>query len=204
MLGLCCVGMLCLLFSKKIAKLVRLILLVVLFVSVVVVGVTNVLDRSDLSGLTGDDSSENRIEQWKAGVRMTLANPLLGVGRGEFQFRAVDYDGIRGLQPHNTIIQVFAETGILGGMFYVLFSVFPLLSGCKVMRGLKNDEADAEEYIVYRFLLISLTGFWVCAFFGNRYSSYILFIIISLISSVRGNIIGEKALLSRENQFNSK
>jgi len=189
LLGLCSVGVLCLLVSKKIAKPVRLVLLVILFASVVGVGVANVLSRSDLSGLTGDDSSESRKEQWKAGIRMTLANPLFGVGRGEFRYRAIDYQGIKGMEPHNTIIQVFGETGIPGGIFYILFAIFPIFEGFKLLRRIETDKLETEGFIAYKFLLIALTGFWVCAFFSNRYHAYILYVVVALIAAVKENII---------------
>lgn len=198
LLGLCVVGLLCLIFSKKISKPLRLVLTVLLFISVITVGVSNVLNRGDLSGLTGDASSEDRKIQWKAGIRMALANPIFGVGRGEFRYRAVEYGGVKGLQPHNTIIQVFGDSGILGGIFYLLFGIFPLISGWKIMKKSNYETLSSEEFIMYRFLIIALSGFWVCAFFSNRYHAYILYILVGLITALRKNIIDKKLLLEND------
>jgi len=189
LLGLCVVGLLSVLSLRRINKVIRIGLIVLLGIAVVTVGVVNILARPDLNSLTGDDSSENRKIQWKAGIRMTLANPILGVGRGEFRYRAVDYGGIRGLQPHNTIIQVFGDTGIPGGIFYVLFAIWPLIEGWKIIERGRKNKIENEQLIIYRFLLISLTGFWVCAFFSNRYHSYILYVLIALIVAAKQNLI---------------
>jgi len=199
LLGLSCVGILCLFFSKKVPKFIRGGLLLVLFAGVVGIGVANVLSRGDLSGLTGDSSSEDRKLQWKAGIRMAIANPLFGVGRGEFVYTAVDYQGVKGLAPHNTIIQVFGETGIPGGIFFVLFAVFPVFEGWKMLKKLEKNKPDTEETITFRFLLIALTGFWVCAFFGNRYQEYILFVILSLLAAAKTNLIDKEVTAPLKN-----
>ncbi|MFC2091764.1 O-antigen ligase family protein [Elusimicrobiota bacterium] len=196
LLALLIVGILSLLSSEQIIKPIRLALTILLIFSVVSVGVSNVLSRSDLSGLTGDDSSEHRKEQWKAGVRMMLAKPFFGVGRGEFRYNAVDFGGIRGVQPHNTFIQVFAESGIPAGIFFTLFSVGPLFDAKKLLKHFNRNKLSKDYIITYKFLTISLAGFWVCAFFGNRYHAYILYVLVGLLVSIREII--RKHLLQNE------
>lgn len=189
LLGLGTVGALILLSSSvKIPKLMKIIAMGGLFFAIVSVGLVNVLARQDLadSGLLGDDSSEHRLVQWEAGIRMALDRPLTGVGRGRFIFDASDYGGIGGLQPHNTIVQVIAETGLPGGICWVLFCFIPLFRAHKSISEFKKagggDFPDSLKYMEY--ICISLVGFWVCAFFGNRYNEYILYILVSLLCVV--------------------
>jgi hypothetical protein len=192
LLGLLTVGALSIFVSHKVSGFIRMVLLAVLLAGVFTVGITNVLGRNDLSGgLSGDDSSENRIEQWKAGMRMVVAKPLLGVGRDEFAPSAMDYGGIRGLQPHNTLVQVFAESGVITGFFFTCFSLYPLLYAWELV---KKKCTKSGAYI-YKFLAISLAGFWVCAFFSNRYQFYILYIVVALMSAARDNIIEKQGAI---------
>lgn len=188
LLGLMTVGFSSLFFAEKLPKLSRFVLVVLLIGAIAGIGITSVLNRSDhVTGLRGDDSAENRIVQWKAGMRMIADRPLFGVGRGEFESTVREYGGVGGLSPHNTIIQVFAETGIPAGIFFLLFSIFPLKT---LWKKFKNTDqlGDSTISLIYRYLWISLLGFWICAFFGNRYQEYILFVIIALIAAVKGNI----------------
>lgn len=178
MLALSAVGILSIMFSFSINKLFRLILFFVLVGGILTIGLTSILSRGDLAGagLSGDASSENRIEQWYAAARMVRARPFFGIGPGEFSSEAETFGGIRGVQAHNTLIQVFAETGILGGLFFALFSLTPILLIKRV------NPANSSAV---RFTTIALSGFWICAFFSNRYQFYILYILVAMIMSAK-------------------
>jgi len=73
---------------------------------------------------TDDESANIRVQLWKAGMRMLLANPAFGVGMSNFTnayggaYRA---EGSRSLywSPHNILIQVASETGLVGLMAYL-------------------------------------------------------------------------------------
>ena len=180
LLGLCTVGALSLIFSRK-SKKVRVTLAVLLAFAIVGIGLANVLLRQDLSGLSGDDSSENRIEQWHAAARMVKAHPFLGVGPFEAAGEMRNYGGIRGLAIHNTIIQAFAETGIPGGILFVLFSLGPLFH---FFRNFKSYISCKDMTMVYyKYCCIALAGFWVCAIFGNRIMGYQLYVLVALITA---------------------
>jgi len=193
LLGLMTVGCLSLLFMKNISRFIRLSILMLLISSVIGFGITNVLTRSDLipGQLSGDDSSENRIVQWKACIRMVRAHPFLGVGPGESPFEMRKYGGIQGLVPHNTLVQVFAETGIPGGIFFVLCTILPLWEAGKFFRN-NREKMQLSSVILYKYLVISLCGFWACAFFSNRVYFKILYVLIALITALRENIIKEE------------
>ena len=190
LLGLVTVGCISLLFMKNISRFIRLSLLTILIFSIITFGITNVLTRSDLlpEQLLGDNSSENRIVQWKACIRMVRAHPFLGVGPNEARFQMRDYGGERGLMPHNTLVQVLAETGIPGGIFFVLCTILPLWEAWKFFRN-NQEKMSIPSVIIYKYLIITLAGFWVCAFFSNRVYFKILYVMIALITAVRENIL---------------
>jgi putative inorganic carbon (hco3(-)) transporter len=198
LLGLLTVGILSLIFLKKISRLFRLSLVIFLLISVLGIGLATVLTRSDLAGgLTGDDSSEDRLKQWKACLHMVIDHPFLGVGPNESKYYMGDYGGVQGLVPHNTLVQAFAETGIPGGVFFSLFMLYPIYQGWEYFKKghLKNSE---ESIIIYKYLIISLCGFWVCAFFSNRLYMISGYVLIALITAVRENILkNESTFLDR-------
>jgi len=182
LLGLLAVAGSSLILSSKLSKLIKAIAAVILVISVTGVGVKNVISRNDLSGLSGDTSSENRLVQWKAGINMLISHPLFGVGPDRFEELSAEYGGEPGLAPHNTIIQVFSETGLIGGYCFLMFVIFPIVEGIKIVRSHKNRNSQIELNCV-KFLLSSIFGFWVCAIFSNRDKSYILFVLIALLVS---------------------
>jgi O-antigen ligase len=189
LLGLLAVGVLGIIYSKRTAAFLKYTLLAVLIGAVFTVGKASVLSRHDLSGLSGDDSSENRIEQWKAGIGMLERHPLLGVGPFQFSDNAAEYGGIHGLQAHNTLLQVFAESGIPGGIFFALFTFYPFYRGLKIATD--KTLAQTRSAIYYKFLIASLAGFWVCAFFSNRYQFYSLYILVALLVAVSETIVNQ-------------
>lgn len=193
LMALCTVLFLGLKFSRNLSSSVKSFVAVVLLIAVVGTGLSVVLNRKDLNSLHGDDSSENRLVQWEAGLRMVLAKPFLGVGPDQFKYVAGNYQGINDLEPHNTLIQVFAETGVPGGVVFVIFACSPLYASFqknKEMRGKVLTDAG----ITLHYLFIALSGFWMCAFFSNRYRSYILFVLIALLISVKDYLLVQEEL----------
>ena len=189
LLGLFTVGMLSIILSN-ISRTFRLLLVVLLCSSILGVGLVTVLARDDLSGLSGDASSESRLEQWAACRKMIKTHPFLGVGPGEVPGEMRNYGGIRGLAPHNTILLAFAETGIPGGIFFILFGIFPLVTFLKNIR--QYLSIKTTEFIFYKYFCISLAGFWVCAFFSNRVKGYQLYVLVALIVAILNIIQKDK------------
>lgn len=75
-------------------------------------------------------SAGDRLELWGAAGRMVRDRPLVGVGPGNFAARVREYSpSSERLGAHNSVIAMFAETGIPGGaLFIVLFGTGVLLA----------------------------------------------------------------------------
>jgi tetratricopeptide (TPR) repeat protein len=59
-------------------------------------------------------SGSFRIETWKGTLQMALANPLLGVGPGAFEWRYPRYASVGFTRlAHNTYLELMAEAGVL-------------------------------------------------------------------------------------------
>ena len=95
---------------------------------------TSVIGLAILLGLilsvqrdSGDinESTNNRITYWKAGMKMGLKNPILGVGYSNFQMKLFEYtDGHVGSEGryktvHSNWILPWAESGIPGFILYM-------------------------------------------------------------------------------------
>lgn len=182
----------CLYFSVSFSKSIKVIISIILLFSIFGTGLNVVMSRGDLKGIYGDDSSENRITQWEAGLNMVISHPFVGVGPDQFGDRAEEFGGIKGLAPHNTLVQVFAESGVPGGYFFIMFSFFPVVLGWGEIKGGKL-KPFVESVLAYKYLFVSLCGYWICAFFSNRYKSYILFVLIALFVAVNNIIKGNRS-----------
>lgn len=78
---------------------------------------------------TNDQSSNQRIRYYKAGIKQIINNPLVGVGFGNWKIEAIKYDKESAIQymvpyhMHNDFLQAGAELGLTGIFLYFLFFV---------------------------------------------------------------------------------
>ncbi|MBN2009301.1 O-antigen ligase family protein [candidate division KSB1 bacterium] len=179
--------------AKKINKPLKIAFLSVAIVGAIPIGLKIVQQRSDVvdGSYTQDASAQDRITQWKAGIKMLILNPLTGVGPEQFPEVAGDYGGIRGLQPHNTIIQVFAETGFIGGIFFILMNVYAFKDIRFFLKVPNISQNALNDLLIYKYLSYTFIGFWVCALFSNRNQAYILFVVIAMMVAVKSTLMGQ-------------
>lgn len=84
-----------------------------------------------LGELANPESFMLRLTYWRVGVRMFLDNPLGGVGLGNFKVAYPYYQYLGAghvKEAHNGYLQMFCETGVLGGLWLLgmclLFAVW--------------------------------------------------------------------------------
>ena len=108
-------------------------------------------------------------------------NSMFGVGPKGFRHycRSVDYDppkGICSTHPHNTLVQILSELGIIGLIFYLIFIFFILKT---FFKNIKKDNSSNEInglLVISIGLLINLFPFSPSGnFFNNWISSFIYF-----------------------------
>jgi O-antigen ligase len=120
-----------------------------------------------------DDSSLGRIEAWKAGIRMFVERPLLGVGVGDFSLahaqQAGEFQERNWLQPHSLYIQVLAEVGVLGTLAFFFF-ILRLFQYCaRLIRRFPLKVRDSDyRGVVARGALIACLGLLVTGIFGHN------------------------------------
>ena len=126
-LGLLAVGAYCWLFSSR--KLMSLFLGVCLVGLVLVAAPQEYWDR--ISTITDDKTTESgtagqRMFTWGIGWEMFLANPILGVGQGNFAWTIGEYLGGRtwqtkslaGRQAHSLYFTLLPELGLVGVLIF--------------------------------------------------------------------------------------
>jgi hypothetical protein len=158
--------------SSRAGRLPALALLITLGAGVFAVGVGG---RALLA--QGDESASDRIVAWTEGLEMLKAQPLFGVGFGQF----VDHHT---LTAHNSLVLCFAETGFIGCFVWVGLLVVTLLE----LRGIANLAGDTPfDGSAKRWadgLLLSLYGFMAAAFFLSRTFAPTLYLILGLSAAL--------------------
>jgi O-antigen ligase len=119
-----------LLMRRRIAVLVT----VFLVAGAILFGPTLFASRLDTSsGVTGGHldprvaeaqtvSDRLRVQAWLAGMRMAIDRPITGVGFGRYSVVRERYGGPVQLNtPHSDYVRFFAETGVPGGVAFLVF-----------------------------------------------------------------------------------
>lgn len=95
-----------------------------------------------------DASASSRIEIWQGGLRMLKANPVLGVGPGNFYQYIGNYQPLHpGRDAHNTLVRCAGELGLVGlGVFLaILINAFRLL-WTHIRKATQFSPAVARDY----------------------------------------------------------
>lgn len=86
-------------------------------------------------------SAQGRVEGFKAGMEMFRRYPMTGVGIGNYRTYRVQYlDGVP-LEPHNFVGQLLGETGLIGGITFLLF-VGAILGNCRNITVIGKNHSD--------------------------------------------------------------
>ncbi|GIX49577.1 MAG: hypothetical protein KatS3mg131_3788 [Candidatus Tectimicrobiota bacterium] len=135
-----------------------------------------------------------RLAAWGAGWNMLTANPLLGVGVGEFpnsfgkyataeQKRRAGGDWFRQrINAHNTIVQIAAETGLLGLSVWLMLMA---MSFQDLRRALRLARGDPELRELFLAITIGFIGYLVAGLFGNYGYYYELYTFVALSAVIR-------------------
>lgn len=137
-------------------------LLPVLLLVVAISFLPEVRERSCLTFLSGGDS--HRVKYWTAAMEMIRDHPILGIGLGTFMSNFHKYVKVLNISyAHNCYLQIWAETGMLGFISFVLFI------GSFLYIGIKRLTASVDFILLG--LLSGMIGFLVHSFLDtNLYS----------------------------------
>lgn len=155
------------------------------------------IDFSRLETMTQIDGDYNiwdetgRMEVWKRGFLFMLNDPLTGVGVSCFS-EAIGTDRLsRGMQdfwqaPHNSLVQIGAETGVLGLLAFILISY----KAYEIFRKLKKENVDYHIQNIAEVTQIGFAGHLAASMFlSQAYSGiWLLFVALSATLSEQSTI----------------
>jgi O-antigen ligase/tetratricopeptide (TPR) repeat protein len=117
-----------------------------------------------------DESARARLDEWGFAWKLLTEKPLLGVGSGNFKVAVLKYENKAKAdfsymhKAHNDFIEIFAETGYIGGLLYL--GIF-LFIGWTFLRMLIKNFSGEDELFQYFFMAtIGLTFYSIDAFFN--------------------------------------
>lgn len=132
--------------------------------------------------LLGTDTMGLRYDLWKSGWQMWLDHPITGVGLGRFDDYLYAYwpvpHPLRVLTPHNTYIQILAETGLVGFIF------FSLMIAITIKNFKSRTHAENPRYALASWTwMVVLITLLVGAFTKTEVADKLLWFIVGLSAS---------------------
>lgn len=117
-------------------------------------------------------------------IRMFLDNPIIGQGPRSFRYlcseeKFIKSDGICTTHPHNTYLQLLAETGLIGFLLFcslIIFFTKEIVT--KFITQFKNDEnkMNQMEKVKYVSIIAILVNFFPFVPSGNFFNNWLSFI----------------------------
>lgn len=164
----------------------RLLLIGIMLVALVGIAVASGLGaRESYDATGGDASATGRLDAWKAGGRMVIAHPLLGVGFDQFVANYFTYvqNPVEWVArtAHNTFVLAVAETGLAGLIPFIML-IFVTV----------RDALDLERHpgpaglarALRQSQLARLCAILVAAFFLSQTWNWFLYIVIALTAAI--------------------
>ena len=181
---------------KKLLKPILIILSVFILQNVLYSNSKQNLQALERVSVLNDTSTSYRLNFWESSFEMIKDFPFLGVGIGNWKILSLKYgkNYINNYEvpvhAHNDFIQIFSETGILGGLFFMLIFISPFYFLFKKYSVLST--ADKELSI---FLAFSLIAIGIDYFFNfpriRPYSFLNLTFVIALIYNLNAQKVSE-------------
>ncbi len=128
------------------------------------------------------ESAENRTTVWKAGMRMIVAHPIVGVGLGNFKAVVRQYEDPgenRQFIAHNVYIEIAAELGLPALMVFLAI----LCSSYGVLERVRRRTARFGPPLLHHAaagIQAGLVGYAVSAFFSSEQYQKLFWLMIFL------------------------
>lgn len=150
----------------------------------------DLLERLSTITDTKESSANARLTAWATALRMIADNPLLGVGLRNFQPRYPEYsvvpltEGGTTYVAHNSYLQIWAESGSIAFVVYLLLLV-SVFFACRRVFQLSRLRADLRWAGNYaRMMEATMIGFLVGAFFLSRGQFDLVYHWLALVTSL--------------------
>ena len=166
---------------------------VILVVAVALVG--SVFLRETTSGAVArlaNSSTTGRTDIWKVGLRMVKANPVVGVGSGNYTtaephyllvspgaIKRGDFIIDRTLVAHNVYLHVLAEMGVIGLALFLSVLGFSIGAAVRAV-SLLRKRGDRALEVLGRALVVALVAMLAADFFASEQYSKQLWLLLAM------------------------
>ena len=148
-------------------KILSLIIIIVLAIGYVFLIAPEQIERFKKMGAMDDQTSQERIENWKAAIAMFQDNPITGVGVGNYveANNRIYHTGIPYVQ-HNIYLQALTESGLPGLAIVILIIIGFFKNQMETKKILESEKINDPFYMgLANGLNISMIGFLIAGFF---------------------------------------
>lgn len=164
----------------------RLVLVGVMVVAILGIAVASGLGARESYDPSGADASATgRLDAWKAGARMVIAHPLLGVGFDQFVANYFTYvqNPVEWVArtAHNTFVLAAAETGLAG---FVPFMAIIAVTARDALNLERHPGPAGLGRALRQSQLARLCAILVAAFFLSQTWNWFLYIVIALTAAI--------------------
>jgi len=165
-------GGLIVLFFARYGKAKGLVVLIVLLPALMLFGGR----QTDIS--TSKDTGQSRIKLWSHGLVAMRSSPVFGIG-------ANTYFKMAGNHAHNSFLEAFVETGLIGGIVYT-GAFFLAASGLYQLKSEEMKARDPELWRMRPYLLSLVVGTIVAQLSSSREYSLPTYMILGVMTVYLG------------------
>jgi len=141
-----------------------------------------------------DDSNQLRLQVWKAGQKIFLARPILGVGAGQFPtgYGMIYLAGRHAawMQPHNLLIQVACELGV-AGLVALTYFLIQIVKGIRVALREKGKPAVELSYQVGVACSVMFVGIIILSAVGHTLYRPFWYVLGGLVAANQGILLAK-------------
>jgi O-antigen ligase len=146
--------------------------------------ITTLAPQDARERLTKADGGSGRTDIWKIGGRMIEANPVVGVGVGNFRSSMIHYQLVPGVATertdladnpsvaHNSYLEVLAEGGVIGLGLFLGVLIAALSAATKAtrrfLRDRRSDLAVISGAVVVALVSLLASDFFISEQFGKQ------------------------------------
>jgi len=114
-----------------------------------------------------DQSAQERIDLWAQSKDLFLSSPIVGQGFATFQYgeHAANLK-----DTHNYFVKVLVETGIVGGIFFLVLLIQMLALCWRVFRKTRHPDSDPLYHALGLGALLMTVSCIVANLFGDRWT----------------------------------
>jgi len=139
----------------------------------------------------GSSSSTGRTDLWKVGIKMWEANPIVGVGSGNFETASIHY--VQQAGPitradlivdtphvaHNTYLEIVDELGVPGFLMFLVIVIGSLAAAMRAAR-IYERRGDTAFELMARALVLALIALLTADFFISNEYEHLLWLLLAL------------------------